>query len=86
MNENKQSNIYSILGLIFGCLSIVSIGNFLLGILGIIFSSIAKKDNNEDVKAKIGFTLSIISLIITLVIVIIFALLLIYRVIFIQFD
>lgn len=86
MNEQKENNIHSYLGLIFGCISIINLGNIILSILGIVFSNLAKKENENDIKSKIGLTLSIISLVISISIIIIFALLLIYRVIFIPFD
>ena len=86
MDEQRQSSLFSYLGLIFGCISLINLGNILLSILGIVFSNIAKKENDSDIKCKIGLILSTISLVISIIIVIIFALLLIYRVIFIPFD
>lgn len=78
--EQKDYDIYGILGLVFGIISVISF-NFIFSILGIIFSNISKKENSDLKMAKIGFTLSLISIIINICIAIVIALFMIYRLI-----
>ena len=78
--EQKDYDIYGILGLVFGIISVISF-NFIFSILGIIFSNISKKENSDFKMAKIGFTLSLISIIINICIAILIALFMIYRLI-----
>jgi hypothetical protein len=76
--EEKRNDLYSILGFVFGLISFI-IMNFIFSILGIVFSSIAKGNNSNDKLAKIGFGLSIASLIISIIFTLIMALLIIMR-------
>ena len=76
--ENKDYDIYGILGLVFGIISVISF-NFIFSILGLIFSSTSKKQYSDQKMAKIGFTLSLISIIIKICIAIIIALFMIFR-------
>lgn len=79
MNE-KEYDLNSILGLAFGIISLVGF-NIIFAILGIVFSSLAKKENNYSKMSKSGFTMSLITIIIYISILIIFAILFILRLI-----
>ena len=78
--NNKEYDLNSILGFAFGIISLASF-NLLFAILGIVFSSIAKKEDNYTKMSKIGFTLSLITIIIYIVTLLIVALLVMFRLI-----
>ncbi|GHU65874.1 hypothetical protein AGMMS49983_14400 [Clostridia bacterium] len=78
----QQTKTYSILSLIFGILGIVltftpaAIVGLILAILGIVFSSIAKKKEGKNGFATGGFVLSLIALILWVIVVVIVGLVL----------
>ena len=76
--ENKDYDIYGVLGLVFGIISVITF-NFIFSILGLIFSSICKKQYADFKMAKIGFTLSLVSIIVNICIALIIALFMIFR-------
>lgn len=78
--NNKEYDLNSILGFAFGIISLASF-NLLFAILGIVFSSLAKKEENYTKMSKIGFTLSLITIIIYIVTLLILALIAIFRLI-----
>lgn len=77
MDEKKD--VYSTLGLTFGILSMIFLGNFLFSILGIVFSSISKRNFINNGKAQAGLILSIISIILSSIIYVIVLLLYLFR-------
>jgi len=79
MEEQKKT--FSLLALIFGIAGIVltftpvGIAGLVLAILGLIFSSIAKKKEGKNGMNKAGFILSLIALILCIIVVVIVGLL-----------
>ena len=78
--NNKDYDLNSMLGFAFGIISLVSF-NLLFAILGIVFSSLAKKEENYSKMTKIGFTISLITIITYIVMLLIIALITIFRLI-----
>lgn len=77
MDEKKD--FYSTLGLTFGILSMVFLGNFLFSILGIVFSSISKRNFTSNGKAQAGLILSIISIILSSILVVVLMFLYLFK-------
>lgn len=72
MEENKSiGEIYAVFGLVFAIISLFLTGTFVFSILGLVFSSIARKKDEGNGKAQAGFVISIISLILSFLLVIV---------------
>jgi len=80
MEEQKKT--FSLLSLIFGIVGIVltftpaSIVGLVLAILGIVFSSMAKKKEGKNGMNKAGFILSLIAIILFIIVVVVLAIVL----------
>ena len=80
MEEQKKTN--SLLSLIFGIAGIVltftpvSIAGLVLAILGMVFSSIAKKKEGKNGMNKAGFVLSLIAIILWILVAVVLAIVL----------
>ena len=80
MEEQKKT--FSLLSLIFGIAAFpvmfipgISFAGIILAILGLIFSSVAKKKEGKNGMNKAGFILSLIALILFIIVVVIVGLL-----------